>query len=211
MSPMNSNSSSASRRVLVIIALALFVVALLLVLITSFMPGSSRKIMIGGSYAEGYKAAREQAFQLGVPRIVATSLSGAVVSVSSNSLVLKTSLFLDKKVDGIGPERTILINGSTKIMKRVQKSTEQYQKEQKEFMDSIKNLDETKPGDAPMPPQPFTTVEARLSDIKAGDIITVATDGKEDLTLKDGVKAQTIEITPPVAPAVVPEKADLNK
>lgn len=202
MSPTISKNSSASRRVLVILALLLFIVALILVIVSSIMPGTKKKISsFGGSYAEGYKVAREQAYRSGMAKMTAMSISGTVDSISSDSIKVKTNLFVDERVDGVGQVRTVLINRSTKIEKQIQKDQQAFQKEQNAYMESMKNLDpDTQP---PTPPQPFDVQELKISDLKQGDMVNVMVEGNEDLMLKDSIQAKTIQVTVPmVQPAV---------
>lgn len=194
--PVNT-SSSASRRVLVIIALVLFVAALILIFVSSLLPNSGRRLSLGGSYADGYRAARDLAFQSGFPQREVRSLVGVVESVSGNSIKIKTKLFVDERVDGVGQERTIVVDSSTKISKQVMKSQDQIRKEQKEFSAKVRELDPEKPAmGTVMPPMPYESANVNVSDIKQGDSITVFPQTDEDLTLKDNVKAKTIEIFP---------------
>jgi hypothetical protein len=196
-----STSSSASRRILVILALTLFIVALVLVIVSSVMPGSSKKgvLSLGGSYAEGYKAAREQAYALGVQKLPMTSLTGTIESVSGDTIKIKTNLFVDQRVDGVGPERTIKSDGSTKIVKQSPKDSAAIQKEQEAFIASMKDL---KPGDKTVtPPSMFDEKEIKISDLKTGDMITVTGNGKDDLTLIDPVQASKIQTQSALVPA----------
>lgn len=199
-----STSSSASRRILVILALTLFIVALILVIVSSVLPGSGKKgtLSLGGSsYAEGYKAAREQAFTLGMQKMVATSISGTIESISGDTVLIKTTLFLDKRVDGVGPERTIKTSGA-KILKVSMKDLETIRKEQQAFSAALKDY---KTGDSVVqPPSPYDSKEIKVSDLKVGDMITVTGNGKDDLTLVDPINAtsiQTQEISLPAAPS----------
>lgn len=191
--PVNT-SSSASRRVLVIIALVLFVAALILIFVSSLLPNTGRRLS-GGSYADGFRAARELAFQSGVPHQEVKQLFGVIESVSGGSIVVKTTLFVDEKVDGVGQKRTIFIDSSTKILKQVMKEQDRLQKEQKEFMAKAKDFDPEKPAMSPvMPPLPFELVEMNVSDLKAGSQVIVSTAENEDLMLKDNIKAKEIQV-----------------
>ena len=197
-----STSSSASRRILVILALILFIVALVLVIISSVLPGSGKKgvISLGGSYAEGYKAAREQAFAIvGIQKVPLTTISGTVESVSGDTIKIKTNIFVDQRIDGVGPERTINV-GSAKIEKQIMKDFSEAQKDQEKFMAAMKDF---KPGDKVVePPRSYDTKEIKPSDLKVGDLIIVIGNGKDDLTLVDPINATSIQTQQPLMPAV---------
>lgn len=218
MPPIISKNSSSSRRVLVILALLLFIVALILVIVSSIMPGAKKKYLTSGSsFADGYKAAREQAYLSGMPKIVVRDISGSVESVSSDSIKVKTIIFVNEKVDGVGQVRTVQIDSSTKIEQQIQKDQDAFQKEQNAYMEKMKNFDPAndKPTASPVP---FELKELKIFDLKKGDMVVVTVEGDKDLTLVESVKAKSIQVVTPVtlpvpqnAPATAPvESAPKN-
>lgn len=192
--PSPSSNNNASRRVLVILALLLFIVALVLVIFSSMTSmGSKKKFSFGtGSYADGYSAAREQAYRAGLVRMTVTALTGEIVGISGNSIKIKTNLFVDEKVDGVGQERTVVAEDSTKITKQVEKPAKEFIEEQQVYMEQVKDAVEN--GRIITPPSMYKIEEMKLSDLKPGDLIVISTDGKEDLTLVNPIKPQSIQV-----------------
>jgi len=176
------------------------------VIVSSVLPGSSKKgvLSLGGSYAEGYKAARDQAYALGIQKLPMTSVTGKIESISGDSIKIKTAIFVDQRVDGVSPERTINASGA-KITKQVMKDAETVQKDQKAFMSALKDV---QPGDKVVePPSPYDSQDIKVSDLKVGDTITITGNGKDDLTLVDPIQATKIEMQQglmPAAPTPVP-------
>lgn len=197
MSPTISKNSSASRRVLVILALLLFIVALVLVIVSSITPSTKKKIAFGGSsYADGYKVAREQAYRSGLAKMMSSSVTGIVESVSSDSIKIKTNLFVDERVDGVGQVRTIKVDQSAKIEKQIQKDQKAFAEEQSAYMEKMKNFDPEK-DKAMMSPLPYETKALKLSDLKQGDMVTIMAGEGEDLTLVEPIQAKSIQMTTP--------------
>jgi hypothetical protein len=183
-----SSSASASRRILVILALILFIVALVLVIVSSFSSGFGK---FTGSYKEGYLAAREQAYSAGLQRANQSNIHGTIQSVGNNELSVKTNFFVDARVDGVGRERTIVVDGSTKIIKYVVKDQDEYRKEQREFMTPGKDTN----GERKSPPSPFIVQEVKLSDLKEGMDVLIMGPAGEDLTLVNPIHATRIEVS----------------
>lgn len=201
------SNSPVSRKILVILALSLFIVALILVIVSSVTTKKGTRLLSGSSYADGYNAARDQALELGiVPASESVRvLNGIVTEVKNGRLTVKTNLFVDERVDGVGNSRTILTNANTKIIVRTQKDPAIFDQEMRTFFDSMRDEN------AGTPPSSYDEKAGSISDIVVGDavMITVA-DAEQDLTLANNITAATISIRHiPVEPQFVePEASD---
>lgn len=187
---MSQTQSNSSRKILVILALSLFIIALILVIVSSMTPGSKRSPVSGNSsFADGYKAARDQAASFGFPGISdpVTVLTGPVLEVKNGAVVIDTKIFVHEKVDGIGTKRVIALAKGGKVSLRAPMDQEKFAKAMKEFEAKIKNAD---PGTI-TPPAMYEDVEIKISDIAVGDTVMIEGDGS-DLRLKASVEAKTI-------------------
>lgn len=189
---MSQTQSNSSRKILVILALSLFIIALILVIVSSMTPGSKRSLVSGSSsFADGYKAARDQAASFGFPGISdpVTVLTGPVLEVKNGAIVIDTKIFVHEKVDGIGTKRVIALAKGGTVSLRLPMDQEKFAKATKEFEAKIKNAD---PGTI-TPPAMYEDVEIKISDIAVGDTVMIEGDGS-DLRLKASVEAKTIVV-----------------
>jgi hypothetical protein len=180
---------SYSRYILVALCIAVVFTALILVALNAWMkqPGSSFgfKDRYQDGYVQGCKDTRERLLTAGLLRRDPDpkALVGIVVSVGKDSLVVKqTNLDTNPIVDNVPDERNVLVASSTKIIRRVWKSREVYEKEQQEFIAS----------GAPPEKMPVPITEDTIShaDIKAGDHVAVTT--VEDIRLLETVNATQV-------------------
>lgn len=183
-------SSSKSRYILTGLAIIMTITAFILVGLNAlnlqnlFTSGS----MAGKSYKDGYLAARTMYTKM-CPNIIrgeSNSVSGVVLGVRSTELVIKQdSLDTNEAVDGVSDTRTIVIAEGTEIMRFEPKSDEQFQKESAAYREAMRSREAVA-----RPPSPSTKVTMSLSEIKAGQRVTVTSD--TDLRLLETINAVSV-------------------
>lgn len=194
-------SCSTSNKALLILFFSLIALAAILGLVYCLNSNSSPVKMAKGEdlYAKGYKAAREFAYQSGIPNMPIANVSGVIQTVSGNSLTVKTDLFIDEKVDGVGQVRTVNVASETKIVRRTEKDPAALMKELDAFDSRASGSDGMM-----SPPEPFNEESISLLDLKVGDNIIIMS-GVEDVRLVNPIEAKEIslfvqrEIVPPPA------------
>ena len=140
-------------------------------------------------YAKGYTnggAAVVASYALKVAQVKALfpvppdvrSLSGQVEAVSDTMLTLKAaSITQNPFADTFPAIREVAIASSTKITSVSQKDPAELQREMQVFAEKMAGVAASSaPRAAVAPPSPFTETDISLSDIKAGDTVTVTAD-----------------------------------
>ncbi len=160
------------------LAVILVICAFILMGLRAFMPQRLGSLSsLGGSYAEGYKAARERYAEVCPGFGPAATFSGTVVGVSGNKLTVhQESLAIDPRVDDVSDDRVVIMSTSGTITK----------------------LDVSSPPPAPKvvngelvftaPKQ--TTL--KLQDLKPGDRVTVTSD--VDIRFQEEIVAFSIQV-----------------
>ena len=116
------------------------------------------------------------------------SISGVIASVRGNSIMFKADPTVLNPLETPAPtERALIIAPDTKLTRLVQKTPEQFGKEQAAWIAAIQTL---KPGEAPtLPPSPATDETISITDIKTGDRFTVTSDQNIKMLQKFEAKA----------------------
>ncbi len=168
-----SSSPSTSRIIVAIIGVGLVLTVLLLVILLMF-PGS-RGLSIPGGYADGFRAARELAYQAGArPPDRLGSFSGTVTAVGGSSVTFTVNdLIADERVDGAGLVRTATVSNETQIVMLQERSNEEYASERAAYATARAVVESNPEADIPRPPSRFTEVTISLADIKVGDRVSV--------------------------------------
>lgn len=163
-----STGSSSSRSILTILAIVLVITAFVLVGLNALKTQSSKT---SDQYTQGFLAARTMYTQM-CPMVrneqSATTLTGTVQSNNGSSLViLANNLDTDQKIDGVGLTRTVTVTADTKIQQTTQKTSIELSQEVQAFIANHAT------GTRPTPPSPYTVTNLSLSEIKAGDVVTI--------------------------------------
>lgn len=203
--PMNEQKILSSSK------LGLFIVCGLIIVIAAFLVGLYWGQQYGGDgYQQGYNAAWQKAQDLTAhlfppePQEV-LQLSGKVTDINTrgNSLTLEAEPLTDNPFVQAGPlTRTVQIDENTDITKYTEKDLAEFAAEEEQFQKALTSLgpDQT----PPEPPSAYDSEEISLSDLKAGDSVTVEslTDIKNATSFtasRIGVYVQqpSPELTPP--------------
>ena len=151
----------------------------------------------GGGYKYGYKkgqaAYKKQITQtLGGP-IEIKSFSGKITAISGSQLTLEAQISSGTPLlPSETKTMTVTVTDTTKFTKQTSKTTAELTAEQKAFDKALKE------GKTPVPPMPFKSVVIKLSDLKAGDTISVTSDS--DVTDKTQITAVEIILSSIQAP-----------
>ncbi len=168
------------------------------------------------TFQAGWEAAQKRLAETGfAPAMVGIeikTLSGEVKEIKGNKINLKIRPLEPLAEPGLDI-RTIIVDNSTKIYKLDAKDPNEFQKEMAEYNKKMQEQMK-KPAVAAQPlmmPEPFVKKEAKLSDLKAGQQITVSTD--KDIKNVQEFKAveitlQSVILSPP-APAGTPIEVEL--
>lgn len=133
-------------------------------------PGSG-----SGSYQDGYNAAKKKiddAHMFPPAPTSALSLTGTVKSLGSDSLVMEVSVLSPNPLDEmtVPKERTVTVTGSTKILKLITKSPNEFEKDLEAFQKAVAE------GTPATAPSNTKQVPISLQDLKAGDTVNVTAD-----------------------------------
>jgi hypothetical protein len=192
-------SSKSSKNVLLILAMALFIVALSLVILSSLTPTQRKSLSLtGGSYADGYNAARDQAMKLGMPGLIAETkmASGKVTAVNGDKITIETNFFVDEKVDGVGSSRTVTLAPNGKVTLQTQLKPEEMGKKNEEFQQALKSFDGK--GNPPTPPSLFEQKVGKISDIAVGDMLMIQSDS--NVRLEKTISATQMNVIKMIEP-----------
>lgn len=157
-------------------------------------------------YVKGFNTARDMAYQKGLRDMPSGNISGTVTEVSDSSIKIKTNLFVDERVDGVGQERVIRVSANAKVISRSERDDEIYRKEMDEFQQKMQSLRGEEETISISPPKRFTETEIKVSDLKIGDFVTVTVENQQeneegrgdeemDLRLVNPIEASYIYIT----------------
>ena len=132
-------------------------------------------------------------------------ISGTVKGVSGNVVTLET-VASSNPFEELPTVRQVTVGSDAKIIKQVSKDPSEFQKEMTAWQKSSAGL---KPGTLPIAvPQSFTEKEIKVSELKAGDIVSVG--ASDNIKTKISFKAITITVLTqtqtglPSAPATIP-------
>lgn len=160
--------------------------------------GFTLAIVIGGAIGytvAGYQySAKLNKIKAAFPELpMMISVTGIVQSVSGNAITLQTGPSANPFED-LPTVRTVTITSSTKIVKVMPKDPKIYQAEldtyQKALQESTPAVGTSSPAvNLLIPPTPMNETTLKLSDLKAGDAITVDADKDVKTLVKfDAVK-----------------------
>ena len=140
----------------------------------------------GGSYDEGYAAAKKKMAERGLlpaaPEEL-TQFAGTVVSVTNGSFVLEGTLTVDLLETPKTEQRTILTTASTKILTRAKRTSEEQAQAEADFQKKLQA------GEPATPPDPYKLVPY-ASALKVGDKVSVET--TKDVLKNTSVEALTV-------------------
>jgi len=156
-----------------------------------------------GGYQEGYDAAHQKLLASGlVPPTPneALSLTGTVKSIAGGTLTVDVEYRSPDPLDEteIPTTRSVTLAASAKIYEIVPKDQATFAAEMSAFQQD--------PEAQATPPQPFTRTELQLSDLKAGDSVTIF--AETDILRATAIVASEIQRNPAPStqggPAVLP-------
>lgn len=127
------------------------------------------------SYQAGFDAAKKLVEESPIGAMFRTpddirSLSGVVAGISGNKVTLHRQS-VNPFEDSSLINRMVIIDDNTKVVKLSQKDPKVFQAEMDAFMKKIQS-GKASP-QVSVPPEPFTSTPATLSDIATGDILNV--------------------------------------
>lgn len=158
------------------------------------------------SFKAGWEAAKKRLSDSGLlPPMMnqeIKNLSGELINLNGNNLVMKIRP-LEPLADPSLDERIVEVNSDTKYFKLEQKEMAVIQKEQEEFNKKLQEqmkATATSPASFPAMPESFIKKEASLSDLKVGQILSIAT--SEDV--KNTKRFKVIEVIIQAEPQALP-------
>ncbi|MCI0478929.1 hypothetical protein L0Y59_00075 [Candidatus Uhrbacteria bacterium] len=165
--------------------------ALVLVALNAWMNQQGGNAIFKDRYTDGFKEGYTEARQrmAGAGCILnpegPNRLRASVKAVLEDSLIVEQmSLDTHPDVDRVSDERTVTISPETKIVRYTDKSGEQLAQEMRAYV--LEQADSTQ-----APPSPFIEETLSLSDIKAGDVISIVS--SIEVRLAENIPAQRIE------------------
>ncbi|MEK7118069.1 MAG: hypothetical protein AAB869_00480 [Patescibacteria group bacterium] len=178
------------------------VLFLIIGLILGFAGGS----MFGGndqaSYKDEIKARLTETGALPLQPSEVKQLSGSIKAIDGKTLTLSVQYPRDPFGDPSLDERTVMIDGNTKIVVMVQKDQKIFEKELADYQNKIGAI---KPGalpdpsKMPTPPQIFDKKDGDLSSLEVGQIVNITT--AENVKDVKNFTAVTVEISAMAAPS----------
>ncbi len=142
----------------------------------------------GGSYDEGYAAAKKKMAERGLlpaaPEEL-TQFAGTVVSVTNGSFVLEGTLTVDLLETPKIEQRTILTTASTKILTRAKRTSEEQAQAEADFQKKLQA------GEPASPPDPYKLVPYAPA-LKVGDKVSV--EAAKDVLKNTSIEALTVLI-----------------
>jgi hypothetical protein len=99
------------------------------------------------------------------------SVTGTITGIGNNIINIDT-FQSPNPFEDIPTKREIKISSSTKLIRQEQKDPQEFQKE----MEKYQKILQENPNDLPKLPQYFDEVNIRITDLKAGDVITVTSE-----------------------------------
>lgn len=199
----------------ILLITAISFVIILTAFLVGFSCGSKEKVIIPAktgkptqnTFEAGWQAAKEKLEQSGIlppePTEIFT-VSGTITKISENTIFLKADPVVLNPLAEPAPEnRVITVTQQTKFVKQTPKTPEEITKESENFRKALAALE---PGATPpTPPIPYNEEEIELTDIKAGDTISVTSDQNIKMTTTFEAKEIRVTFTPtPLTPLPLP-------
>ena len=158
---------------IVAVIAAVLILFVIVLLILQIIPGGAS--LKGPGYAEGFRAARELAYNAGArPPERTGGFSGVVSSVGASSVTFTAEgLIMDERVDGVGLVRTATVSSETQILLLQERSSEEYDAARQAYLAARDVAGDNPDADIPRPPSRFTEVTISLSDIQPGDRVSI--------------------------------------
>jgi hypothetical protein len=130
------------------------------------------------TFDDGWNAAKNKLDQSGLIRPEPTeifTITGKITAITGNKISLKTDQVVTNPLADQAPTaRTVTVPTGVKIIKSTTKTREELTAETAAYE---KTLAELKPGaKPPSPPLPYAEEEIKLTDLKAGDTISITSD-----------------------------------
>lgn len=147
----------------------------------------------GASYQYSTQLDKAKAVFPSLPTM--TIVSGSITSVSGNTITLQTQPSANP-FENLPVVRRVTVTSATKIIKSAPKDPIAFQREMDAFLKASQKTTATSGAPAPIaaalsvPPRPTTETELKVSDLKAGDIISV--DAGKDVKTQASFDAVTI-------------------
>lgn len=180
----------------------IFILGVLILLVAGFWIGyfinfqcpSAGTINEEAIFNDGWNAAKDTLDQSGLIRSEPTEIftvTGKIIAISGNTISMTADQVVANPLADQAPtERTVTIPAGTKIIKSTAKTREQLSAEMTAYE---KSLAELKPDtERPSPPLPYAEQEIKLTDLKAGDTISVTSD--QNIKFATEIVAKEIKI-----------------
>ncbi|HUX36146.1 MAG TPA: hypothetical protein VMV71_03900, partial [Candidatus Paceibacterota bacterium] len=172
-----------------------------------------------GYFGAGYEysAQLNKAKEAFPPIPVMNSVSGTIQSISGNTITLQTPLS-GNPFENLPTVRQITVTDSTKLVKSEPVDPKAFQREMAAYQTAVQKAQKapvssssTVPSMAnmPTPPQLFTETAISISDLKAGDSITV--DAGKDITTSTSFDAVKITLGSPAGIGMPPPPTGVNQ
>jgi len=132
--------------------------------------------VLGGSYQDGYNAAKKKIDDAHVfppAPTEATSLTGTIKSIGTDSIVIEVVIASPNPLDELNypRERTVTLSSATKYEREISKTPEEFQKDMDAFQKAAAA------GGAPVtPPSSIKLEPIAFQNLKVGDTVTVVAD-----------------------------------
>jgi hypothetical protein len=203
--PLPATKTNKPRKTILIIASDLVILVIGFFIGYYFNSGNTSYPALGilggnskNSYDAGWKAAQEKIEQSGLLRPEPAEIftvTGTITSVAGNKITLKAEPTVTNPLAEQAPEtRTVTVTAETKILKLTPKTPEEIAKESEAFRKSAAELE---PGATPPnPPSPFGTKEIKITDLKAGDTISVTAETNIKMAAEFAAKEISINVAP---------------
>ena len=146
------------------------------------------------TFDDGWNAAKDKLEQSGLIRPEPTeifTITGKITAISGNTIsITADQVVANPLADQAPTERTVTVPARIKIIKSTSKTREQLSAEMTAYE---KSLAELKPDtERPSPPLPYAEQEIKLTDLKAGDTISVTSD--QNIKFATEIVAKEIKI-----------------
>ncbi|HQT82920.1 MAG TPA: hypothetical protein PLW99_02085 [Candidatus Paceibacterota bacterium] len=154
-------------------------------------------LIIGGviGYAGAgyqYSAILTKAKEAFPPQMAMTSVSGTIQGISGNTITLNTPQSPNPFVT-TPATRTVTVTSSTKIVKSTPVDPTVFQQEMAAYQKAVQKSATSTTATPPPMPMPVTQTTIMLSDLKAGDMVTV--DAGKDVSTASSFDAATVTVT----------------
>lgn len=180
-----------TRHILVILAIAVFTTAMALIILQNVLgPGAPTALRgYDQGYADGFRAARSQldAANLTTAR---SSLTGEVTDISDSSISIRVrGLLMDERVDGAGPDRTVIVTNDTLYIVAEMLPFEEFEALQASFARALQS------GNSPLdPPLPHREVAGTMENLAIGDTVIVTGINDQNILRESSFTASKIVV-----------------